>query len=92
MCHPIFSTQINGCDTSFGAPIEATLKCWGQHLQVAQRSLALAVPDPSRRISESRAARLDDHRCGVRDEVDHRHCVVVPIGDVEMLAVRADYH
>ena len=29
MCHPIFSTQINGCDTSVGAPIEANLKCWG---------------------------------------------------------------
>ena len=28
-CVPIFSTQINGCDTSVGAPVEATLKCFG---------------------------------------------------------------
>ena len=28
-CAPIYSTQINGCDTSEGASIAANLKCWG---------------------------------------------------------------
>jgi len=28
-CAPIYSTTINGCDMSAGAPVEAQLKCWG---------------------------------------------------------------
>ena len=28
MCHPIFSTQINGCDTSVGSTPEQERACW----------------------------------------------------------------